>query len=39
MNEAGKDENNQSKLRKVPLDFHVVFPLISVPKNYLIMKL
>ena len=31
MNETGKVENSQSKLIKLPLDFSVVFPLISAP--------
>ena len=29
MNEAGKVENSQSKLRKFPLDFSMVFSQIS----------
>ena len=29
--ETGKVENSQNKLRKFPLDFSVVFSLISAP--------
>ena len=39
MNETGKVENSQSKLIKLPLDFSVVFPLISAPNTFLILKL
>ena len=34
MNETGKVENSQSKLRKFPLGFIVVFPLISAPDTF-----
>ena len=33
MNEAGKVENSQSKLRKFPLDFSLVFSQISAPPS------
>ena len=39
MNETRKVENSQGKLRKLSLDFSVVFPLISAPNTFLILKL
>ena len=39
MNETRKVEKSQSKLRKFPLGFSVVFPLVSTANTFLILKL